>query len=264
MKPFEPSLPLLPDGPLPVDPKSIERTHQTSVEVGSHSSLGISFQLWASIDMLPIQTDLTAEQHTTKSTTWKFDRIDSEIVVPRLQDVQNAVNREEVVAQINRKMFDFRKRIYMITGVRIARGARLSQQTPRTYGIKARVSVDLAVQAATPITLGPAGHISKTAANSYSFEGSSDFVYAYRVCEIHYGKDVHVRPYNKGETFGVDNAGDEIDDVDVDDAGHKQMRILVEKIASTDYNGAGVAHQSVPVRESEYEGDEEDEFIFAE
>jgi hypothetical protein len=33
-KPFEPSLPLRLDEPLPVDSELIERTHQTSVEVG--------------------------------------------------------------------------------------------------------------------------------------------------------------------------------------------------------------------------------------
>jgi hypothetical protein len=152
----------------------------------------------------------------------------------------------------------------MITGVRVARGARLSQQTPRTHGIEARVDVDLAALAATPITVGPAGHISKTTANSYSFEGSSDFVYAYRVCEIHYGKDVHARPYNKGDTFGVDTTRDEVDDIDTDDDRQEQIRILVEKIASTDYNGAGVAHRSVPIGKSGDESSEDDDFILAE
>lgn len=265
LKPFEPSLPLLPEGPLPVDPKRIERTYQTDAEIGTHNSLGVSFQLWTTIDVLPIQADLKAEKQYSNSVIWNFDRIDSEIFIPRLQDIQDAVNREEVLTQIHRKKFDFRKRLYMITGVRVARGARLNQQFSKTYGGGARVGVDLAAFAAAPVTVGPSGDISNTVAENYSFKSSSDFVYAYRVCEVHYGKDVHVRPYSKGETFGIDENEDDIDDTDdTDDAkdvGQKQMRMLVEKVADTDYDGAGVAHQ---LRQLDPECGDEDEFIFTE
>lgn len=265
VKPFDPSLPLLLDGPLKIPETAIERTHQTSVEVSSHSSLGGSFKIWADIDILPIKSELGAKHHTSKSTTWHFDRLDSEVMIPHLQDVQAAIVREEVVAQINRNKFNFRKRLYMITGIRIARGAKLQQKSSMSMGANAKVGVDLAALGVAPTTVGPAVDVTSTNSENHSFKNSSDFVYAYRVCEIHYGKDVYVKPFNKGETFGVhkDAKADKVSDEESEEEEELQ-RIVVEDMA-TDYTGSGVPHQSfkLPVEESDNEASNEDELILA-
>jgi hypothetical protein len=63
--------------------------------------------------------------------------------------------------------------------------------------------MDLTAFTSVPLDVGPAVDSLDTTTTNYSFGDASDFVYAYRVCEIHYGKDVYVKPYNKGDTFKV-------------------------------------------------------------
>lgn len=250
-KPFELTIPLLPDGPLPIPESAIERTYQTAVKVGTSNTLSGSFKLWAEIDMLPIQGEIGANRSTSKSTSWRIDRIDSEIMVPRLSDVQAAMKREEVLAQINRS-FDFKKRLYMITGIRVARGAKLQQEASKTVGGDATVGVDLVTFTGAPVTAGPGVDFSNTKTEKYGFEGSSDFVYAYRVCEIHYRKDVYVKPHNKGDTFGTGGSDSESSD----EEGEEVNRLLVEKFESSDYSGAGAKHESFKVAKEEGKAEE--------
>jgi hypothetical protein len=255
VKPFEPSLPLLPDGPLPLPESGVERSYQSSVEAASYTALGGSFKIWADVSMLPIGGDLGGKFLNLKNVSWHFDRLETEIMVPRLLDVQTAISKEEVVAQINRKKFDFKRRLYMVTGVRIARGARLFQSDSRMVGGKVAASADLSVFSAVPLKSGSAVDFSSTKIANYSFNDASDFIYAYRVCEIHYGKDVYTKPFNKGDTFGLDHGGDD-ESSDEDDEGGEE-RIVVEKIEDSEYTGSEVPHQSFDLKLSEETDQEE-------
>ncbi|KFY06828.1 hypothetical protein V492_07705 [Pseudogymnoascus sp. VKM F-4246] len=257
-KPFEPGLPLLPDG-LHLTETTIERSHQASVELTTSTSVASAFNIWAKVVLLPIKPERKANQSQSEDVSWHFERLDTEIMVPRLLDVQAAISKEEVVAQINRNKFDFRKRMYMVTGIRIARGAKLSQQTFKATGGDVKVDVDLTVSGMVPVRVGAGKNWGSTNSAGYSFGEATDFIYAYRVCEINYGKDVFVKPFNKGDTFGVDSSDDEGSSEDEDDT-EEQPRILVESIDVSDYTGSGVPHQtfSLPSRDGE---EFEDEFI---
>jgi hypothetical protein len=259
VKPFEPSLPLLPDGPLPFPESSIERSYQSSVGAASYTSLGGSFKIWAAVSMLPIGGDLGGKCRESKNISWHFDRLETEIIIPRLLDVQNAISKEEVVAQINRKKFDFRRRLYMVTGVRIARGARLHQSDSSMVGGEVKGSVNMTAPGAVPLSAGAAVDFSSKKTANYSFNDASDFVYAYRVCEIHYGRDVYTKPFNKGDTFGLEHgrgneSGNEND-------GDGEERIVVEKIEDSEYTGSEVPHQSFALELSD--GTEQEELIMS-
>jgi hypothetical protein len=258
IKPFQPSLPLIPDG-LHIPETAIERSYQESVDIASSTSVAGAFKIWTSVSLLPIQPELGANQSKSKDVSWHFKRLDTEVMVPRLLDIQAALSKDEVVAQINRNKFDFKKRLYMVTGIRIARGAKLSQQTSSTIGGDSKVSVDLTVSYIAPVSVGAAKSWETTKSTGYSFNEATDFIYAYRVCEIHYGKDAFVKPFNKGDTFGVDLTDEEGSSGDEDDTAEPQ-RILVEGIDVSDYTGSGVPHQTFRLPSQDRE-EWEDEFI---
>lgn len=261
-KPFEPSLPLLPDGPLGIPESGIERSYQASVGLASHTSLAGSFKIWADVSMLPIQGEIGANMRTTNCVYWHFDRLETEIMVPKLLDIQKAISKEEVVAQIHRKKFDFRKRLYMVTGVRVARGARLVQSSSKVMGGEAKVGVDLTAFTAAPLSVGPAIGLSTTTKTEYSFNDASDFVYAYRVCEIHYGKDVYAKPYNRGDAFRVRPVDEQqgwSDSEEEEQEEKEEIRISVEKLDESEYTGWDVPHQSF-IWEG---GDDEEELVLS-
>jgi hypothetical protein len=267
VKPFEPSVPLLPEGPLPIPETSIERSHQIGVKSDSRTALGVSFGLWAEADLLPVSGNIGGKRETSQKERWEFDRLDSEIMVPRLADVQAALEKDEVVAQIRRSKFDYRKRLYMITGVRIARGARLGRKDSKARGGDGKTMVDLAPVSPVPLKVGPEVHVMRENDGSYSFNGASDFVYAYRVCEVHYGKDVHTTAYNKGDAFadgkqaGEDGGDDGNGEYDEEDYRGENVHILVEKIADSDF--AGITGWDEASKMELLRTEDEEQFIMA-
>ncbi|KAK0111235.1 hypothetical protein ONS95_001609 [Cadophora gregata] len=165
---------------------------------------------------------------------------------------------------LQRSRFGFRKRLHMITGIRIARGARRSSKSSTTRGGNAKTMVDLTAVGGAPLKVGPEFEVTREKEGAYSFEGAQDFVYAYRVCEVHYGKSVYTKAYNKGDSFADGkNAGEEglcqeDNDEDKYDDGDKDIpQILVENIAKQDF--AGTAGTDVTV----LRGEEDEQFILA-
>lgn len=256
--PFEPSLPLLPDGPLPILQENVEFSYQGAVTDSSGSLLDTSFRVWAEVDLLPIQGDIGGHRLVGSSLSWHFDRLEGQIFVPRLPGVVEALKADTVVAQINRSRFNFRKRLYMVTGLRIARGARMVHTESHYFGAYANVGVDAATFGRAPVTSGVEGGFTNTTNNTRSFQGASDFVYAYRLCEVYYGKDVYVKPHTSGETYCVaDEEEDQAMEMDGGDEDSEDVenenRILVEGISSLDYAGDGQLRQ-VTTSETNEEG----------
>jgi hypothetical protein len=114
--------------------------------------------------------------------------------------------------------------LYMVTGVKVARAAAdavggggdddgnggkagvgrasiaVSESRVKGFGLTARVGV-------AEIPVGPEVEVSWSRRRGQAFEGSSDFVFAYRVREIFYEKGVlRTREYNKGTLLGEEMA----------------------------------------------------------
>ncbi|KAK4034629.1 hypothetical protein C8A01DRAFT_38888 [Parachaetomium inaequale] len=108
--------------------------------------------------------------------------------------------------------------LYMVTGVKVARATAdavggdgdgegggaavgsgsiaVSESRLRGFGLTARVGV-------AEIPVGPEVEVSWSRCTGQAFDGSSDFVFAYRVREIFYEKGVlRTREYNKGALLG--------------------------------------------------------------
>jgi hypothetical protein len=239
--PFDPSIPLLPDGPLPIPEQQIEHSYQDGVSHSSGSTLDVSFRIWAEVDLLPVQGNIGSSRKTSNSLSWHFDKLEGQIFIPHMPDIVAALQVDTVVSQIRRSRFNFRKRLYMVTGVRIARGANMSKEKSYEIGLNNEVGVDLAYVGGPPMNVGIGGGITTGSNSAQSFQGASDFVYAYRLCEVHYGKDVYTKPYTGGETY---HQGEEDDDVEMGDADEveeeeEEYRIVVEKIDGSDYAGDG-------------------------
>ncbi|PHH92964.1 hypothetical protein CDD83_3122 [Cordyceps sp. RAO-2017] len=243
--PFQPGLPLLPDGPLPVPEDMVELSHQEGVAQSSASHLTASFRVWADVGALPVIAGLGTSNEASDSLSWQFDRLEGQIFTPRLSYIAHAMQSENVSAQLKRSKFNFRKRLYMVTGVRIARGASLSADKSRAIGANAKSGVNMD-PSGSQASLGVDGSFSVASDSSRSFQSASDFVYAYRLVEIYYGKNVFMKPHTRGETYGLARAGEDdetVSDDDDDSENSEEIRILVEGIGESDYDGDGRLHK---------------------
>lgn len=186
-EPFEPSQPLLPDGPLPIPPERIELSVQKYADETTNSLLNISFKAWVTADILLVKASAGSHHKISTSESWHFHTLEGQIFVPRLAEINVSLKSEEVLSQICRSKFNFRKRLYMVTGVRIAKGAKMTSGESASIGGEAMVG---SIANYPSLQAGIDANAMKASSNARSSQIVSEFVYAYRLCEIHYGKEV--------------------------------------------------------------------------
>lgn len=140
----------------------------------------------------------------------------------------------------------FEKPVYMITGLKIARGASAETAKEVEYQVQGETSVNVA-PAGVPGTAGPSGKSVSRSRETAGFTGASDFIWAYRLIRIFKRKDDNVsqESYNKGALYGVDEGEEEDsgperlrqiwDITSFDDPAHEVGGILVH--STTDEHG---------------------------
>lgn len=77
----------------------------------------------------------------------------------------------------------YRKPVYIITGIKTARGAKAKTTSTRSGSIGLKVGTDGSLSG-TPISLGPSVNEQKASKQSAGWESGSDFVFAFRVRKV--------------------------------------------------------------------------------
>jgi hypothetical protein len=111
----------------------------------------------------------------------------------------------------------FRKPIYIITGVKIAKGARAKTQTSRKAGAMLGVQVDGTIWSGgtVPIGGGPQVETESSHRKAASWETSQEFVLGYRLSKVHVDHKGAVKTedeYRKGALLGYEPKVNEAQD----------------------------------------------------
>ena len=196
--PSDPGTCINPDGPLPF-PSNMQVQHGHKTEWrnktgGQHKGL---IAIWARfLQVVGIDAEASITWHNSKGDTYEFKTLDTEFIDPTMEYYTQSVLAPSVAEYIVETKF--KKSIYMITGVKIARGADVEQARSKEAGTHLKVGVD-GTTAGSPVAAGPEVTISSSKTETTSSQGSSDFVFAYRLREIYYSKGkVKHREHNKG------------------------------------------------------------------
>lgn len=95
-----------------------------------------------------------------------------------------------------------KKRMYMITGLKIAYGATKATEVMKMRGVHAHVGLDASAMAA-PVTVAPMGHWSSSVKESQS-AGKSDFVFGFKSRVLKRKKSqVKHKAYDRGAQYGL-------------------------------------------------------------
>lgn len=134
--------------------------------------------------------------------------------------------------KIHMEACEYKDPIFMVTGMKIARGASLESSQSKKFGWKLRFGFS---HPGVPAEAGPKAGMTKSRSEEESFDGSTDFILAIRVKKICYreGKLV-TEEYNKGATMMDDvtkqrytvELEDTTDDIGLEDVpGGKDMEL---------------------------------------
>ncbi|KAF3178317.1 hypothetical protein TWF106_007068 [Orbilia oligospora] len=145
------------------------------------------------------------------------------------QSLTNALKDGKMTAYVKSKGFGIRRRrLFMVTGVKIATGVRISTIRWRDTGVFARIEVDAALLAGIPVQTGPTIGFERKAfeKTEFSLDEKNPIVLSYQVTEIIRKKkgEAQSKPYKSGALmsgrFAQNNLADEFElqteDLDTD------------------------------------------------
>ncbi|KAL7898910.1 hypothetical protein HDV64DRAFT_291651 [Trichoderma sp. TUCIM 5745] len=199
-KPKDPAYVLQPTGPLGLhNDMKVESITQENLNMQTGAELAGQFSEWMKLGYVPtyFKADVSIQQ--SLDYVWHFDALESYTTSPTLAYVTEAMQHGDVPAAL--KGWLFKTRVYMVTGVRVAKGARMRR--------KNQLSTDFGTEAQTSepnqaVTAGMKMKVGEKRLDSEDFDKSSDFVFAYRLNEIRYRGTVKHKPYGGGETSSAD------------------------------------------------------------
>jgi hypothetical protein len=95
-----------------------------------------------------------------------------------------------------------KRKVYMITGLKLAYGATKALQRMNKRGINAQIGIDASLLGA-PVTVGPKGHVTSATTETLS-SGRSDFVFGFKVRLLTNEKgQVATKNHDRGAKYGV-------------------------------------------------------------
>ncbi|KAF9875113.1 hypothetical protein CkaCkLH20_07379 [Colletotrichum karsti] len=158
------------------------------------------------LSILGLGVDIGAEIDNSDEERFIFKTLETTQFTPSAQYVQKSIESDNVRRFLQNARY--RKPVYIITGVKIVRGAEANTSRSRGLGGTFAVEVDgtLLSGGAVPIGGGPGteGRVGNKTATSW--EGSSDFVFAFRVSKVFVGEKTgqvtSEEEYRKGAMLG--------------------------------------------------------------
>jgi hypothetical protein len=211
-EPKDPAYVLQPLGPLPLHNNiKPEVTTRSNVSLSDNNELSAQFRTWANLGYIPVQFKIASAKKRLHDLDWHFEKLESRIMAPDLAYVDNAMRHGDVEESLRSWRNPFKRRVYMVTGVRIVSGAHLKRReaaSTKHMGAAQGAAPDASVSAGTD------ANFATSSTESEEFERASDFVFAYRLNEVSYRGKISHRPYVSGETSSADKPpvrrGDEI------------------------------------------------------
>lgn len=221
----------MPTGPLAVpDDVLQDKTEDSDVSQSSGHDLKAMFKLWADLNPFPVGADTDVKVENSRTLSWHFESLKSTQISPTRQYVQSSMEHGEVPSYL--KTFHWDKRVFMVTGVTIAEGAKLVKSDLQSAGAYTSAKADLS--GAGLSTAGGAGGLDFKDSSTEKVRGTSNFVLAYSLNEIFYRKITH-RPFRKGEVQSVQKDGHK----ESEDSAREIDGIVVDDIAEEPYQGGG-------------------------
>jgi hypothetical protein len=163
--------------------------------------------------------DVTGRHGTTSSQKFTIKELETQEFKPSKKYIEHAVRDPAVMRYITSGTFR-RKHVYMITGVKIARGASAVIKHMKRKGLHLQVGVNTTA-AGVPLEVGPKLDVSSGSEMTVSFDNSTDFVLAYRLCKIVVSRKdtITSKEYTKGAFLNTKPARyeEEVPDVHVEE-----------------------------------------------
>jgi hypothetical protein len=207
--------------------KPVEETDwRKTVSEESGRGLGVFAQfLHAATGGLPIGPEVNVAQSRRATSSFTFDTVTTLAFEPTLSYVEEAVKAPAIQSWLAepRQRFTPIVSLFLITGMKLVKGAKLAYSTSRSTNLTGNIGVEVAPLG---VTLGPKGHWTSTHDDATDFNRTSEFVFAFRVKRLRFGRSMKIEDHNKGSFLSAGRDG------------QKEISVCMEDIEGGDIDGA--------------------------
>jgi hypothetical protein len=163
------------------------------------------FGIWARfLEIIGLRGKISVHSIGDNDNYFTFESLETIYIDPSDEYVKKSMDVDGVKRFLEAGRF--KKPVYMITGMKIARGASAIGSQTVVHGGEAKLGFD-GTFSGVPVALGPEVEVSSSKTNAVSFEGAEGFAFAIRLRKISYkmGRDLVHREYREGVVLDDDD-----------------------------------------------------------
>ncbi|RAL07702.1 uncharacterized protein BO97DRAFT_408818 [Aspergillus homomorphus CBS 101889] len=174
---------------------------------------------------LPLGPEVDIENAKKTATVFAFDTVTTISFEPTQEYIEEAIKAPAVQTWLREPKQKFAPvvSLFLVTGIKLVRGARIKYSTSQSTTVRGNIGFDVT---ALGTSMGPKGHWVSTNDDETELSRESEFVFAFRVKRLRFGRRLKVEEYNKGAFLAV--GGEQEDD----------ESILVEEVNGSDIGTA--------------------------
>ncbi|EHK47892.1 hypothetical protein TRIATDRAFT_290393 [Trichoderma atroviride IMI 206040] len=206
----ETSLPLV-----NVDQPVIETDWKKTVSAENKFGFGVYAQFLKCSGLGP---EVDFDRSSKRSSIFAFDEVTTVSFQPTPEYVTEAMKAPTVQYWLNepRQRFSPIVSLYLVTGMKLVKGANIKYSSSESTGISANIGVNIP---SLGLTFGPKGSWSRVEDDETEFNRTSEFIFAFSVKRLRITRKVKIEEYHKGAflSIGKDEDGKETDPILVDD-----------------------------------------------
>jgi len=210
-------------------PPVTETDWKTTISTERDLGLGVYAQF---LQLATAGADLSLQTSQKTTSAFAFGAVTTLAFEPSREYVQEAIKAAPAIQtwlrEPKQKFSPVGVSLFMVTGLKIVKGARIKYETSKTTAVTGNFGFDLT---AMGTTVGPKGSWTAKREDETEFDRESEFVFAFRVKRLRIGRNLKVEEYNKGAFLAV---GEEQDEEDED--------VLVEDVDGSDFETAKVVN----------------------
>ncbi|EGP87507.1 unnamed protein product [Zymoseptoria tritici ST99CH_1A5] len=190
---------------------------------------GLGFGIYAQFLQLacggiPLGPELDIERSNKTANTFAFDTMTTLAFEPSQGYVAEAVKAPAVQAWLRepRQRFALISELFLVTGLKLVKGAQINYSTTQSTSVKANVGIDVP---ALGMAFGPKGHWTSTNEDATQSTRDSEFVFAFRVKRLRFGRRFKLQEYHKGAFMSLGGGQKEDDEcVLIDDVSGAEIK----------------------------------------
>jgi hypothetical protein len=167
---------------------------------------------------LPLGPEVNVENSSKTANVFAFDTVTTLAFEPTQEYVEEAIKAPAVQTWLREPKQKFAPvvSLFIVTGIKLAKGARIKYSTSQSTTVSGNIGIEVT---ALGTSIGPKGHWVSMNDDETEFNHESEFVFAFRVKRLKFGRRLKVEEYNKGAflVVGGEQGDDEsvlVEDVD--------------------------------------------------